>query len=172
MNDEINDEINRRRDSMDAEAYCIAKDMYLQYLKRINRGLSSRAMQEEASLFRNIMIAASSMLGIVAALHTTNSTTLYIRLAFSLSLVLFALGILLAGSVLYIHANYSKRVLRGHSDRIQQLEADDEGEGTSPRKRKLYPWYHRWCVTATYISLIGALLLLTIYAVLSSLIGI
>jgi hypothetical protein len=59
------------------------------------------AVQKKETFFQQVLFVSSATLGILVSLHSSQSTALYIRLVFALSILLLLLGILISGKLLY-----------------------------------------------------------------------
>jgi hypothetical protein len=62
--------------------------------KKQYNGLSEASLSKQESFFQQLLLVASTLLGVIIALRSTNLQPLCIRLVFLLALVLLSLGIL------------------------------------------------------------------------------
>lgn len=134
-----------------------------------SRELAHNSRLATTAVFQSLLVAATSILGILVALHSTHGASLYIRWVFALALGLLLLGILFAGVVLHSVASYAWRAYREHWEWYTKIAQGKPVKNPLHIPEYKYPHYFE---AATYIALIGALILLTTYAVLSSLIGV
>ena len=111
--------------------------------------LSNLATEKQIEFYRSILVAGAGILGILISLHSTQTSCLYIRWVFLLSVYLLLLGVLLSAIVL--------RDLSLMPERTKKAFLI-----CTPRKKRT-AYCERWCL----ISLLSSFLLLTIYATLS-----
>ena len=139
---------------------------YYQGQLRVVSELVEKSSQLRFSFFQHILLVSSSILGILIALHSSNSPYIYIRLVFLLALVLFALGILSTGVVVHdlsllvadIQLKYSKEVQRAS-------RADREANPVFAAKKKRTLLLEKWCL----ILLSSGLFVLVLYGALVAL---
>ncbi|MDR1198516.1 MAG: hypothetical protein LBK94_05830 [Prevotellaceae bacterium] len=134
--------------------------------KLIQAGLGREAIQKRDTFFRHVLLVSSSIFGILVSLHTSSSSCLHIRLVFLLSVVLLALGILLAGIVVYDHAMIFERARRDHYNAV---EAAINGRGDtldvfSPTKKRTLV-----CEKLSLSLLVLGIITLTVYTILETL---
>ena len=127
--------------------------------------LAEQSAQKKLSFLQNVLLASAGGLGILISLHSNTSTCLYIRAIFLLSTVLLALGTLTSAIAAYDCSMIDERLRKVFHSEIQS--ALHEGRlvqmvNVPRRKRTII------CEKLTYILLVSALLLLTIYSVLTS----
>ena len=63
--------------------------------------LTNESTEKQAEFYRNILVVSASVLGILISLHTQQSSVLYIRLVFALSVLLLLLGTLSISLLLF-----------------------------------------------------------------------
>lgn len=127
--------------------------------------LAEQSALKKLSFLQSVLLASSGGLGILVSLHSNTSTDLYIRLIFLLSIVLLALGILASAITVYDYSMIDERLRQVFHAEVQKalLEQREVRMVTvSTRKRTIV------CEKLTYIFLVSALLLLTIYSSLLS----
>lgn len=128
--------------------------------------LAEEASNKKSSLFSNLLIASTSMLGIVVSLHTPTEIQLYIRLVFVVALLLFVFGILAVAIVLHSHIMAVKQLRALYAEEcIRALREDRSPDMVQVNPSRLY----RFCEKAGYICLAAGLLTLTTYAILLTL---
>ena len=129
--------------------------------------LQEQAADKKESFAQHILIAASSILAIIVALHPIDeSLHLYIRLVFVLAVVLFALGILLICITTYDYSRYKEEAFVKFHQEIQS--AQKAGRMVGPvfgdkKKRTLF------CEKCSFELLIIGLFLLVVYTILVAL---
>jgi hypothetical protein len=134
--------------------------------KKIQANYGAASLRERTSFFRHVLLVSSSIFGILVSLHSSNSSILCIRLVFLFSMVLLALGILLAGLSLYDHAMIYERARRAHYAEVDS--AIKEGRDVSgiriPEKKRT-----RVCEKASLSLLVFGVVTLTAYTILETL---
>ena len=124
--------------------------------------LSRQATDNESSFLRHILLAASSMLGILISLHSEPPKYLYSRWVFVLSVLTLALAILLGTLALYDLSKLARRAQKALSE--EGVAAIRECRS----KRPIYvahSGYYAFCEKSTYVLLLTSLALLCSYAV-------
>lgn len=129
--------------------------------------LADQAALKKLSFLQNVLLASAGGLGILISLHSNTSAALYIRAIFLLSTVLLALGTLTSAIAAYDYATLDERLRQVFHREVQSALREDrmvQMVNIPTRKRTIV------CEKLTYLLLVSALLLLTIYSVLSSLV--
>ena len=127
--------------------------------------LAEIAAQKKLSFLQNVLLASAGGLGILISLHSNTSAALYIRMIFLLSTVLLALGTLSSAIAAYDYVMLDERLRQAFLDELQNALRERREVQTATigyRKRTKH------CEKMTYIFLVSALLLLTIYSALTS----
>jgi hypothetical protein len=131
--------------------------------------LSTLAEKRDEKVFgfiKQVLLMASSLLGILVSLHKTSSEIRFSRLSFSFSVGLLALGILLLIIALSAEvAKHRSMFLKRKAEVSTQLS--DE----SYRPKMIFgnpSKIYRFCETFGYISLSLSIISLAVYAVLIS----
>jgi hypothetical protein len=135
-----------------------------QKIAQANYGEAS--VQKRASFFQHVLLVSSSIFGILVSLHSSSSSVLYIRLVFLFSVVLLALGILLAGLVTYDHAMTRERMRQAHYNAVENALAEGRevpSIAVSEKKRT------RICEKISLLSLSSGVVALTVYTILDTL---
>lgn len=127
--------------------------------------ITNLATEKQIGFYQSILVAGASILGILISLHSTQTSCLYIRLVFVLSVYLLLLGILLSAIVLHDLSSLLRQVQKAFSEELRKTLSEDR----SPRpisvpKRKRTERCERWCL----ISLLASSLSLVVYTTLSS----
>jgi hypothetical protein len=137
--------------------------MDLNYYKEnfhLYRDLKDQATEKKVSFFQNILIASSSMTGILVALHNKQPLDLYIRLVFVLGVLLLVLGILTVSITLYDYTNLAEQKAQDFHKELQTALKSD---------RKLNEVTGRWkkgtlfCEKYSLLFLIIGLFVLVVY---------
>jgi hypothetical protein len=116
------------------------------------------------AFIKQILLMASSLFGILVALHKTPAVTTYSHLAFSIALGLLSLGILFLSIALFAQVAVHKALFVQKKDdlllQIRDSEHTPKILATEPSK--VYRYFEKTGYTALLLSVIS----LTIYAVL------
>lgn len=127
--------------------------------------LARESSEKQYLFFQHILLVSASIFGIVVSLHSYSASPLYIRLVFALSMVLFALGILTTGIVLYNQTYLAERMQKAFGDECKIAVTENRNwKGVAVHKLKI----HIFCEKATYILLLAALFFLCLYSLLLS----
>ena len=126
--------------------------------------MTEKSAEKQLSFFQSLLIASVTLLGILISLHDSTTDILLYRLLYAVAIVLLSLGILSVVTVVY---DWSMMVERGRQEFAR------EAQNALQEDRKLKPVFlarkkgAAVCEKITYVSLSTALLLLTVYAVVS-----
>ena len=126
--------------------------------------LTNLSVENRAGFHRSILVAGASILGILLSLHSTQTSCLYIRLVFLLSILLLLSGVLLSAAVLRDLSLLPEQTRKAFAEELQEAlleERDPQWIGVSVRKRTVL--CEKWCL----ISFLSSLLLLVVYTALS-----
>lgn len=138
----------------------------LDKVAKTQQRLAEEVANKKSSLFSGLLIASTSMLGILISLHTPSQIPLHIRLVFVAALLLFVFGIVAVATLLYTHIAAVKQLRALYTD--ESIRAHREGR--NPDMVKVNPsMLQKACELATYICLAAGLLTLTVYAILVTL---
>lgn len=126
--------------------------------------ITNQATEKRAEFYRSILVVGASILGILVSLHTTQTSCLYTRLVFALSIGLMLLGTLLSAIVLHDLSLLPEQTKKAFVEELHKVLSEDRNPRpiTVP-ERKRTKHCERWCL----ISLLASLLLLVVYTVLS-----
>ena len=131
--------------------------------------LSTLAEKRDEKVFgfiKQVLLMASSLLGILVSLHKTSSEIRFSRLSFSLAVGLLALGILLLIIVLSAEvAKHRSMFLKWKAEVSAQLSDENY------KPKMIFgnpPKIYRLCETVGYISLSLSIISLAVYAVVIS----
>lgn len=122
--------------------------------------LIEKKNEKEFAWFRGILMSASSLLGLVIALHRGKSESGFMHIMYATTLVSLAIGILLAGIYLYAEPKWQ-------SNRIADWVGDFYGANDEDDEATEIP---RWYTTLRTVALVAfalGLSLLVTYAVLA-----
>jgi hypothetical protein len=134
--------------------------------KRIQANYGEEAGRKRDSFFRHVLLVSSSIFGIVVSLHTSSSSCLYIRLVFGFSMVLLALGILLAGIVVYDYSMIYERLRQDHHKEVgSAIKKRREVSPVLLRERKRT----RICGRVSLFLLVAGVVMLTVYKIMQTL---
>lgn len=126
--------------------------------------ITNQATEKRMEFYQNILVAGASILGILVSLHTTQTSCLYIRLVFVLSIYLLLLGVLLSAIVLYDLSLLPERTKAAFVEELQKVLSEDRNpKPISVPKKKRTKYCEKWSL----ISLSASLLLLIIYTTMS-----
>lgn len=126
--------------------------------------LTNLSTEKQADFYRSILVAGASILGILISLHSTQTSCLYIRLVFVLSVCLLLLGVLLSAAVLRDLSLLPERTKTAFVEELHKVLSENRSpEPISTPKKKRTECCERWCL----ISLLSSLFLLVIYTILS-----
>lgn len=126
--------------------------------------LTNLATEKQMEFYRSILVAGASVLGILISLHSTQTTCLYIRLVFVLSVSLLLLGVLLAAIVLRDLSLLPERTKTTFVEELHKVLSEDKSPNLiAVPKRKRTGRCEKWCL----IALLSSLFLLVIYTTLS-----
>jgi len=129
-------------------------------------GISNQLGEKLHSWFQYILLPASSLFGILIALHGRSSDILHIRLFFALAIVALALGILLIAIATYSHIEALRRLRKNYEQEAITALREHRGVGhVGASERKIF----LFCEKAGYAFLILSVLLLAVYVLLSAL---
>lgn len=140
----------------------IPTDYFNKQLK-LTEELTIKSSEKILSFWQHILLVSSSIDGILISLHTGDSESLYIHLAFLLATALLTLGVLSTSIIVYDHSMLPERV---------RQKFVKEGCTAIREDRKLNPVFVNkrkrtvFCEWFSSISLILALILMLAYAVL------
>jgi hypothetical protein len=126
--------------------------------------LTNESTEKQAEFYRNILVVSASVLGILISLHTQQSSVLYIRLVFALSVLLLLLGTLSISLLLFDLSLLPERTRQEFLTQLQKSVS--EGKVLEPvyiQKRKRTVLCEKWSL----IFLLSSLLSLIIYTMLS-----
>jgi hypothetical protein len=141
------------------------EDYYLDKMKRLE-DLTNLYAGKQESIFQQLLIVSSGILGIIVALHGTHSEHLYIHLVFVLSVVLFSLCTLSLLIVLLDHTKIVKRARLSYLDEIQKAIKSSRKvnplTGIEKKKRTLF------LEKCSLFFFVSGLLSLTSYAIFIS----
>lgn len=95
----------------------------------INKLLSKREQYKQlrSAWFQNILIVESTILGAIVALSDNSKESIYVRIAFVLTIALLILGILSAVIALYYDNACAKLAIKAIREQIHKMK---EGNGT------------------------------------------
>lgn len=126
--------------------------------------LSNLATEKQIEFYRSILVAGAGILGILISLHSTQTSCLYIRWVFLLSVYLLLLGVLLSAIVLHDLSLMPERTKKAFLEELQKVLSENKKPNLicTPRKKRT-AYCEKWCL----ISLLSSFLLLIIYATLS-----
>lgn len=131
-------------------------------LKRLEEVIKERDLKH-SEFVRNILVIASTVLGILVSLHKSQSTDQLGRISFDFAMVSLAVGILSGACTLYKHVNISQKVYEGLRDAIiKQLQNKAESfEGVVGNPSVIFEYAEKLC----YLSLCIAVISLCVYAI-------
>lgn len=141
----------------------IMDDNLIKNLRKLN-DMANFSTEKRADFHRSILVAGASILGILLSLHSTQTSCLYIRLVFLLSILLLLSGVLLSAVVLRDLSSLPERARKVFVEELQEAlleERDPQWVGVSVKKRTVL--CEKWCL----ISFLASLSLLVVYTVLS-----
>lgn len=130
--------------------------------------LINKTSKEQTQFYQNILLLSSGLLGLLSLIHSTQSSSLYIRLILALSLLLLLLNTLLVLVVLYDYSRLTEQLkdkLLAELRRV--LQSGDKPSPVTVNKRKRTVFCEKWSL----ILLASSLLLLVVYTLLSLFIG-
>lgn len=114
---------------------------------------------------QQLLLATSTLFGVLIALQKETSSILIIRLIFAISLVFMAIGILSLSITLYSQIDAIKRLRKKASE--QAVEAYNNNEQMQPiliYEKKVFKAFE----ICFYISIVSSVLLLSIYVLLKA----
>lgn len=126
--------------------------------------LTNLSTDKQAEFYRSILVAGASVLGILISLHSTQTSCLYTRLVFALSICLLLLGVLLSAIVLRDLSLLPERTKKAFVEELQKVLSENRNPNlvnTPKKKRTLH------CEKWSLIVLLFSLFLLVIYTILS-----
>lgn len=126
--------------------------------------VTNRSTERQIEFYQSILVAGASVLGILISLHTTQTTALYIRLVFALSILLLLLGILLSALVLYDLSFLLEKMKVVFRDELHKAlkEEREPAPVTVPKKRTTL-----FCQKWSLIFLLSSSVFLVIYTFLA-----
>lgn len=125
--------------------------------------ITNLATEKQIGFYQSILVAGASILGILISLHTTQTSCLYIRLVFLLSVYLLLSGVLLAAIVLHDLSSLPRQVQKAFAEELRKVLSEDRSpKPTSVLKKRRTILCEKWCL----ISLSASLFLLVIYTTL------
>lgn len=125
--------------------------------------ITNLATEKQIGFYQSILVAGASILGILISLHTTQTSCLYIRLVFLLSVYLLLSGVLLAAIVLHDLSSLPRQVQKAFAEELRKVLSEDRSpQPTSVLKKRRTILCEKWCL----ISLSASLFLLVIYTTL------
>ncbi len=140
------------------------KDYEKQYQLAVKRD------EFKIGFLKQLLLTASSLLGLLVALHKTQLADLVVKLVYSASLGLLALGILCLSVALYSQVDLYTRLYnmfhasiqryRGHTPEMGEIEQEE----ASVKPKKIYAYVEK----TGYFSLMLSVICLTVYAILSA----
>lgn len=134
------------------------REEILRYYDIINQADVARE-----KFFRHILLVAASILGIITALHSSNIQQLHIALVYSLAVGFLALGILLAGVVVYDYSQSFARIQKAYHNELQSAMFENRSvKDIQISTKKRTKVYSILCLIFFLISLLA----LTIYSIL------
>lgn len=126
--------------------------------------LTNLSTEKQAEFYRSILVAGASILGILISLHSTQTSCLYIRLVFVLSVCLLLLGVLLSAIVLRDLSLLPEQTKTAFVEELHKVLSENKSpDPISTPKKKRTKRCERWCL----ISLLSSLFLLVAYTTLS-----
>lgn len=126
--------------------------------------ITNLSTDKQADFYRSILVAGASILGILISLHSTQTSCLYIRLVFVLSICLLLLGVLLSAIVLRDLSWLPYRTRKAFVEELQNTLSENRSPNPiSIPKKKQTEHCEKWCL----ISLLSSLVLLVVYTTLS-----
>lgn len=126
--------------------------------------LTNLSTEKQIEFYRSILVAGASVLGILISLHSTQTSCLYIRLVFLLSICLLLLGVLLAAIVLHDLSLLPERTKTAFADELHKVLSENRSPNpisTSKKKRTEH------CERGCLIALLSSLFLLVVYTTLT-----
>jgi hypothetical protein len=124
--------------------------------------LAEKSSRLRFAFFQHILLVSASVLGILISLHENSSPCIYIRLVFLLSLLLFGLGILSTGIVVYDHSLLQEDLQKRYSEESQQaLREERELSPLFAKKKKRTVFHEKWSL----ILLASGMIVLMVYAI-------
>ena len=141
----------------------IMDDNLIKNLRKLN-DVANFSTEKRADFHRSILVAGASILGILLSLHSTQTSCLYIRLVFLLSILLLLSGVLLSAVVLRDLSSLPEQARKAFAEELQEAlleEMDPQWIGVSVRKRTVL--CEKWCMA----SFLASLFLLVVYTALS-----
>lgn len=119
---------------------------------------------KEYEWFKNVIISASTLLGILITLHSKKSEDIYIHTYFSLTIGLLGLGILSGTIYLYADTSTQHRLGKNLAENIRQSLNDTQTRSTliSAKPYKIFSYMRR----ISFVSLFLSIGFLVVYAIL------
>jgi hypothetical protein len=127
--------------------------------------LTAKIHQDSVNWLQHVLLLASTLFGIIIALHNNSLEPQYIRLAFALAVFLLGIGILSLSISLYGRLDVLLRVRKAYAMKAQLQAKTGASIGhVSMGAKKIFGI----CETIGYICLICSVLILSCYTVLLS----
>lgn len=137
---------------------------YFQNQLQILEKMTDKSAEKQLTFFQSLLIVSVTLLGILISLHNSTTDSLILRLVFAVALFLLSLGILSTAVVVYDWSMIVEKARQKFSREVQNALRED---------RRVNPVFEKnskiavVCTKTAYTSLSIALLLLTIYAIMS-----
>lgn len=129
--------------------------------------LSNLLAEKRASWSQQLLLASSTLLGILVSLHSRSSDNLYVRLCFALAIVLLCIGILMTGISLYSYVDAISRTREEFvKEAILAAREHRAAQNVSVPTKKI----NVFCEKTSYICFASCVLVLSLYMVLNSII--
>lgn len=126
---------------------------------------SNLPTEKRSTFHHRLLVASSSLFGVLIALHTKVEAGLPARMAFSAAILSLAIGILLCSLALYHEIDATSRARKLYTEEsIAALRESRATEPVSAPERKIFVL----CAKAAYICFAISVLLLASYVVMIS----
>jgi len=138
------------------------------YLLQIDKHskITKEAIRQKVSFLQNVLLASTSIVGILISLHNNNSQCLNIQLVFLLSVVLLSFGILCLALVLFDFSTIECRSAESFRKEIGESIENGVPLNLVPTTEKKFTSFFEVC---SYVFLLMGFISLVIYSVLDTL---
>lgn len=139
------------------------KEDWVKNLQKLTE-ITNEATVKRIEFYQNILVAGAGVLGILVSLHTTQTTCLYIRLVYALSVCLLLLGVLTVAIALQDLSSLPSRCQKAFQEELQRvLREGGEPDYVPVRKKKRTVFCEKLCLISFLLSLFS----LVVYTILS-----
>jgi hypothetical protein len=144
----------------------LMNDDYYEERENYLAELSMKAAEKRETFAQNVLLVSSSILAILATLHSPQSGCLYIRLVFVFVMVQLVLCILAAGIALYDYSRLTRRIFQSYRSELQ------EARKARREMKMIYidqKPFAKFCEKLSLILFVSSLISLLVYSSLISL---